>query len=359
MAVPAIPLSDLRMEPEDLDAVERVLRSGRLRAGAEVEAFETEWAAHIGVAHAVAVSSCTAALQLAYLAAGVGPGDEVIVPSITFAASAAAVRHCGGTPVFADIIGPADGGIDPADVAARITPRTRAVCVVHFAGYPAAVEALTALCAEHGLAVVEDAAHSPLAEVKGRKAGAWGQSGCFSFFSNKVLAVGEGGVLTTDDDAVAAAARAGRDGPWNLRMDEPRAALLRSRMRRLEADVDARRALTRRYRALTSGLDGIGAPYTDEAVGRSSCYVMPLVLEDLGRQEAVRRRMRERHGVQTSLLYPAVHELTAYRGRYGASLPSAERFARTELTVPLFAFLSEADQDRVVSALADALEHVA
>ncbi len=258
MAVPAIPLSDLRMEPEDLDAVERVLRSGRLRAGAEVEAFETEWAAHIGVAHAVAVSSCTAALQLAYLAAGVGPGDEVIVPSITFAASAAAVRHCGGTPVFADIIGPADGGIDPADVAARITPRTKAVCVVHFAGYPAAVEALTALCAEHGLAVVEDAAHSPLAEVKGRKAGAWGQSGCFSFFSNKVLAVGEGGVLTTDDDAVAAAARAGRDGPWNLRMDEPRAALLRSRMRRLEADVDARRALTRRYRALTSGLDGIG-----------------------------------------------------------------------------------------------------
>ena len=124
MTAPAIPLFDLRMEPEDLAAVEAVLRSGRLRAGEQVEAFEREFAAHVGVAHGVAVSSCTAALHLAYLAAGVGPGDEVIVPSITFAASAAAVKYCGGTPVFADVRGPHDVGVDPEDVARRITART-------------------------------------------------------------------------------------------------------------------------------------------------------------------------------------------------------------------------------------------
>lgn len=356
MSAPAIPLFDLRMEPEDLSAVEAVLRGGRLRAGEQVAAFEAEWAAHVGVAHAVAVSSCTAALHLAYLAAGIGPGDEVIVPAITFAASAAAVLYCGGTPVFADIGGAHDVGVDPDDVERRITPRTKAVCVVHYAGYPAAVEALHDLCDARGLVLIEDSAHAPLAQRGGRHAGAWGQSGCFSFFSNKVLAVGEGGCLTTDDDAVAQAARRHRDGPWNLRIDEPRAALLRSRMARMAADVDARRALTCRYRELLAGTAGVIVPYADEEVARSSCYVMPLVLADVGRQEAVRRWMRERHGVQTSLLYPAVHEFTAYRERFGASLPRAERLARTELTVPLFGFMTHDQQDRVIDALHDALQ---
>src|SRR4051794_10843371 len=167
------------MEPEDLAAVEAVLRSGRLRAGEQVEAFEREYAQHIGVRHAVAVSSCTAALHLAYLAAGIGPGDEVIVPAITFAASAAAVLYCGGTPVFADVLD--NGSIDPDDAAGRITPRTKAICVVHFAGYPAQIERL----AEHGLTLIEDCAHAPAADRGGRMAGAWGLAGCFSFFSNK------------------------------------------------------------------------------------------------------------------------------------------------------------------------------
>src|SRR5687768_2747946 len=204
------------MEPEDLAAVEAVLRSGRLRAGEQVEAFEREFAAHIGVAHAVAVSSCTAALHLAYLATGVGPGDEVIVPSITFAASAAAVLYCGGTPVFADVRGPHDIGIDPDDVARRLTPRTTAICAVHYAGYPAAVDVLRALCDERGLALIEDVAHAPSADLDGRMLGAWGLAGCFSFFSNKVLAVGEGGLVTTDDAGVAERVRALRSGPFNL-----------------------------------------------------------------------------------------------------------------------------------------------
>jgi len=185
---PSVPLFDLRVEPEDLAAVERVLRSGRLEAGEEAEAFEREFAERLGVRHAVLVSSCTAALQLAYLTAGVGPGDEVIVPSYTFAATAASVYACGGRPVFADVAGPHDLGLDPADVEARITPRTKAVCAVHFGGYPAAVDELRTLCDAHGLAFLEDSAHAPLTPPHGLSA-------AYSFFSNKVLSAGEGGLL--------------------------------------------------------------------------------------------------------------------------------------------------------------------
>ncbi len=342
------------MTDEDLEAVAAVLRSGRLRAGEQVEAFEREFAAHLGVKHAVAVSSGTAALHLAYLATGITDGDEVIVPSITFAASAASAIYCGGVPVFADVTGPHDIGVDVDDVASRVTERTRAICAVHFGGYPAAVERLRALCDERGLVLIEDAAHSPSATRGGRMAGAWGDASCFSFFSNKVLAVGEGGLLATDDDAVAERARAERSGVYNLRIDEPRAALLRSRMARMADDIAARRALTHRYRELLAGVDGVIVPYTDAEVDTSSCYVMPIVLADPERQSPVRAELRDRHGIQTSLLYPAVHEFTAYRHRQ-ASLPRAERIARSEVTLPLFGFLTHEQQDRVVTALAEAL----
>src|SRR5262249_25451023 len=162
---------------------------------------------YVGARHAVAVSSCTAALHLAYLGAGVGEGDEVIVPAFTFAATAAAVIYCGGTPVFADIPGRHDLGIDPEDVERKITDRTKAVCAVHFAGYPAPVETLREMCDRHGIALIEDAAHGPGATVNGKAIGTFGLASCFSFFSNKVLSVGEGGMLVTDDDDMAAHAR--------------------------------------------------------------------------------------------------------------------------------------------------------
>ena len=375
---PEIPLFDLRLDPEDIEAVMDVLRSGWLTMGPKTTAFEQAFAKHLGARHAVAVSSCTAALHLAYLAAGVGPGDEVIVPAMTFAATASAVIYCGATPVFADILGPHDLSLDPEEVAAKITTRTKAVCVVHFAGYPAPVKELKQLCDEHGLALLEDAAHSPDAHVDGRMLGTWGLAGAFSFFSNKVLACGEGGLVATDDDAVAELARSLRSqgmtsGSWsrfigatdsydavglgfNYRLDEPRAALLLSRLNRLERDVARRRELTRAYRSKFSGIRGVSVPYADEDVERSTCYVMPVVLEDASRRDAARRHMKDRHGVQTSLFYPAIHEFTAYRERFGMlSLPRSEYIARAEITVPLFPEMDEAIQDRVVAALAEAL----
>ncbi len=375
---PEVPLFDLRLTAEDVAAVEEVLRSGWLTMGPRTEAFEATFAEHLGARHAVAVSSCTAALHLAYLAAGVGPGDEVIVPAMSFAATAAAVVHAGGTPVFADILGPHDLGLDPASVAARISPRTKAVCVVHYAGYPAAVAALETLCEKHGLALLEDVAHAPEAVLPdGRRPGTAGLAGAFSFFSNKVLACGEGGLLATDDDDVAELARRLRNqglssGTWsrhtrattdydalglgfNYRLDEPRAALLASRFRRLGAEVGRRRELTRRYRGLLAGVDGVGVPYGDDEVERSTCYVMP-VLVDPARRAGLRRALRDRHGVQTSVFYPATHELSAYRERFPTpALPHTEHAARAELCLPLFPALEEAVQDRVVAALAEEL----
>ncbi|HEY1832907.1 MAG TPA: DegT/DnrJ/EryC1/StrS aminotransferase family protein [Solirubrobacteraceae bacterium] len=375
---PELPLFDLRLEPQDLEAVAETLRSGWLTLGPRTAAFEEAFAEHLGAKHAIALSSCTAALHLAYLAAGVGPGDEVIVPAFTFAATAAAALYCGATPVFAEISSRQVPSIDPQDVERLITPRTKAVCAVHYAGYAAPVDELKALCDAHDIALIEDVAHAPSATLKGRKLGTWGQSGAFSFFSNKVLSVGEGGLLCTDDDDVAAFVRSRRShamtsGTWdrhsgrtdtydvvalgfNYRLDEPRAALLLSRLGRLEADIARRRELTIRYRELLAGVDGIIVPFSGDDIAGSSCYVIPIMLERDGTQGQVSAELRER-GIQTSIFYPAIHRFSAYQSRFpGISLPVTELASRTELTLPFYPHMTHADQDRVVAALAEVVK---
>jgi dTDP-4-amino-4,6-dideoxygalactose transaminase len=370
-----IPVFDLRFTREDLDAVAASLRSGWLTMGPRTEEFELAFAQSIGTRHAVAVSSCTGALHLAYLAAGVGPGDEVIVPSYTMVATAAAVLYAGATPVFADIVAINEPFIDPDHVEALLTPRTKAVVPMHFGGYAAAADRLAQLCAERGVALIEDAAHSPMATLAGRNLGTWGVAGAFSFFSNKVLSVGEGGLLATDDDGVAAFARSRRSHAmttttwerhkgnpehydvtglgFNYRIDEPRCALLLSRLGRLEDEIAERREVTHRYRRLLADVPGITIPFSDESVDTSSCYVMPVMVDDPSVQGPLRMALREAHGVQTSIFYPAVHEFTAYRARFpGISLPKTELAARSEVTLPLYAHLTEAEQDRVIDALA-------
>jgi dTDP-4-amino-4,6-dideoxygalactose transaminase len=376
---PDIPFTDLRLEPEDIEAVAETLRSGWLTMGPRTEAFEQAFAEQLGARYAVAVSSCTAALHLAYLAAGAGPGDEVIVPSYTFAATATAVVYCGASPVFADIIGLEDPSIDPDDVRARITPRTKAVTAVHFAGYPAPVDVLGDLCERHGLALIEDVAHAPSAVLGDRKLGTFGLAGAFSLFSNKILSVGEGGLLTTDNERVAELARSLRShamtsGTWdrhtgrtttydvqglgfNYRLDEPRAALAMSRLARLESDIGRRRELVREYRRRLGSHPGVIMPFRDEQVENSSCYVMPVMLRDQNRRDEVRRRLREEHRIQTSVFYPSVHEFTAYRERAaGVSLPHTERAARSEITLPLYPHMTEEEQRRVIDGLEEILD---
>ena len=213
------------------------------------------------------------------------------------------------------------------------------------------------------------------ATLGGKALGTWGLSGAFSFFSNKVLAVGEGGLLATDDEEVAAFARTRRghamtsvtwdrhqggtdhydvtDLGFNYRIDEPRSALLLSRLSRLNEEIDRRRALTRRYRARLTEIPGLTVPFNDESVESSSCYILAIMLDDPSRRNAVRIAMREQREVQTSVFYPAIHEFTAYRERFpGISLPHTERAARAQVTLPLFTHMTDDQQDQVVDALA-------
>jgi dTDP-4-amino-4,6-dideoxygalactose transaminase len=378
---PLIPLFDVQLEQAHIDAVSDTLRSGWLTMGPRTQEFEQVFAEHLDCKHAIALASCTAALHLAYLAAGVGPGDEVIVPAVTFVATAAAARYCGAEPVFADVKGTHDLGIDPSDVEGKITERTKAVCAVHYGGYAADLEALRAICEANGLALIEDAAHSPSATPVGdsRKLGTIGLSGCFSFFSNKVLSCGEGGLLATNDDGVAEQVRSLRShamttGTWdrhrghapgydvvdvgyNYRMDEPRAALLTARLTGLEEDIAQRRRLVHRYRGLLAGLEGVTVPYQDAEVDVSSCYVMPLIVDDHELRDPLRQFMLDERRVQTSVLYPALHELSAYAGT-ARELPRSELVGRAELTLPLFPTLTEDDQDRVVASLADGVRNL-
>jgi dTDP-4-amino-4,6-dideoxygalactose transaminase len=373
-----IPVFDVRLDADDLDRVEETLRSGWLTMGPRTAEFEQAFADHLGIKHAVAVSSCTAALHLAYLAAGAGPGDEVIVPSFTFAATAAAVRYTGATPVFADILGPENPSLDPADVERKLTPQTKAVCIVHFGGYAARVDELAELCSARGIVLIEDCAHVPSATLRGQKLGTFGLASAFSFFSNKVLAVGEGGVVATDDDDVAELARLLRSnamtaGTWqkhnrvaegydvvglgyNYRIDEPRSALLLSRLAKLPSDIVRRRELTRQYRAGLAGVDGIVVPFRDEDVEESCCYVMAIFLENPDRQGPLRRALLDKHRVQTSMFYPSIHRFSAYRElAAGTSLPRTELASRTEVTLPLFTHMTSEQVERVVRGIREEL----
>jgi dTDP-4-amino-4,6-dideoxygalactose transaminase len=372
-----IPVFDIRIEPEDLEAVADVLRSGWLTMGPRTEELERRLAEELGSSHVVALANCTAALHLACLAAGVGPGDEVIVPSMTFVATAAAVRYSGGEPVFCDIVGDGDLGIDVGRVADLIGPRTKAVLPVHFAGYPVEIEALAGLCSERGVALVEDAAHTPMVTVGSRSLGTFGDSGCFSFFSNKVLAAGEGGALATDSAEVAARVRSLRshamtsatwdrhrghaetydvtDVGFNYRIDESRAALLMSRLRRLSAEMVRRRELVARYRRLLAEVPGVVVAYSDFDLERSSGYLMAILLQRSDVRARLRAALRERHGIQTTI-FPAVHRLSAYRASARqVSLPATEDAAAAHVILPLYPHMSDSDPERVCEALAEEL----
>ena len=301
-----VPLTDIAMPEQDVQAVLDCLRSGWLTMGPRTQAFEEALAAYTGGPHAVAVSSGTAALHLACLAAGIGPGDEVIVPALTFVASAAAARYVGAEPVLCDIRGRNGAGydlnIDVQDAARRITPRTRAIVAVHFGGYPADVIALRALCDEHGLVLIEDCAEAIGArlDLDGRQVGTVGELGAFSFFSKKQLCVGEGGMVCTADEELAARVRLLRshalssstwdrhrghdpaydvvDIGFNYRLDEPRAALGLSRLQRLEEEIAIRRALVRTYRERLADLPELELAWDEHAVELASHFFFPVLL---------------------------------------------------------------------------------
>jgi dTDP-4-amino-4,6-dideoxygalactose transaminase len=373
-----VPLTEIAVPESDVQAVLDCLESGWLTMGPRTKAFETALADYVGTPHAVTVSSGTAALHLALLAAGIGAGDEVIVPAFTFVASAAAARYVGAEPVLCDVRSPLDFNIDPADAAQRITPRTRAIVAVHFCGYPADVSSLRALCDEHGLVLIEDCAQAIGARLddSGRQVGTVGELGAFSFFSKKQLCVGEGGMVTSADEQLVERVRLFRshamtsstwdrhrghdpaydvvDIGFNYRLDEPRAALGLSRLERLADSILARRASVRAYRERLAGIPGIELPFDDQAVERSSHFAFPVLLADRATRDRFRDDLKA-GGIQTTW-YPALHTFTEYRQFAPADgLPRALEVADRHCALPLSSSTTESEIDLVVEVVREAL----
>ncbi|MET9629200.1 DegT/DnrJ/EryC1/StrS family aminotransferase [Lentzea sp. NPDC006480] len=355
-------------EEEALAAAEAV-RSGWVAQGPRVRAFEEAFAARVGAAHGVAVSSCTTALHLALHLLDVGPGDEVVVPSLSFIATANAVRYCGATPVFADVDAET-GNLTAETVAAVVTSRTRAVVLVHQGGVPADVKSFEGL----GLPIVEDAACAAGSTYHGSPVGLGASLAAWSFHPRKLLTTGEGGMLTVDDEAVAVRARRLREHgmsvsaadrhagggvvleeyletAFNYRMTDIQAAVGLVQLGRLDTIIARRRELAARYHSLLSRIPGLRA-VTDPSYGTTNYQSFWIELPEdcpVERNEVLNRLAAKgvsaRRGIMASHLEPA------YAGHPHVPLPVTERLTSRTLILPLFHELTDSEQDQVVDAL--------
>lgn len=357
-----IPLFDLNFGEEEIKAVTDTIRSRWISTGPRCEELENLFVSMLDVKYAVSLSNCTDALHLACLVCGIGPGDEVLCPSLTFAASVNCIRYVGATPVFCDIVGPDHINIDPVDIEKKITERTKAIIVVHMAGFPAKMDEIMAIAKRHDLKVIEDACHGPLSEYKGKKLGTIGDVATYSFFSNKNISTGEGGMLVTNNEDYAAKARLLRSHGmttmsyqrakghatsydinelgYNFRMDDIRASIGCVQMRKLPQDLEKRVRVRAKYLEVLSGIDGIIVPFADNQEFVSN-YIMPVVLKesDSAKRDRVRNYLHSA-GIQTSVHYPAIHQFSIYKG-YGAVLPETEYVTDNEITLPMYAALTD------------------
>ena len=369
-----IPLFDTDFGPEELEAVQRPVRAGWLTMGEETLALEAMLRERLGVAHCVAVTNCTAALHMACAALGLGPGDEVLCPTLTFVATANAICYTGATPVFCESIGEHDLNMDPEDARSRITGRTKAIMALHYAGFPCDVDALRGIAEEHGLALIEDCAHAVFSKLGGKLCGTFGDAGCYSFFSNKNATCGEGGAVVTNRDDLAEKFRLLRSHGmtsltldrhkghaftydvllhgYNYRIDEIRAALLQAQLAKLDGALERRRNVFLAYeRALKQ--TGVVLPFTERARssdwGDTAVHIMAVLLPPGTDRAAVMGAMKDA-GIQTSIHYRPVHLMHAFAGS-GVTLPASEGLAARELTLPLFPGMSRSDVLAVAETL--------
>lgn len=373
-----IPLSDIDIGTEEEQAVLKVLRSKWLTMGSMTQELETASAQLLDAKHAIAVTNGTAALHLACLAVGLGPGDEIIVPSLTFVATANAVRYTGATPVFADIRSQDDLNIDPRSIEQKITDRTRAIIVVHYGGYACDMPRIMEIAGKHNIVVIEDAAHAIGSNLNDKSLGTWGEVGCFSFFSNKNLTTGEGGLLVTNSDAVAENLRLLRSHGmtsltwdrhkghawsydvvelgYNYRIDEIRASLGLVQLEKLINNNQIRRNLSQLYRELLLELTpNIIIPFEDHP-GLSAAHIMPIILPAETSRLKFMEQMKEQ-GIQTSIHYPPIHKFTSYKNQdiEQEKLPITEDVANREVTLPLYPTLTEDNVHEVVQGVHKAL----
>ena len=402
-----VPLFDLDLGEEEYGCLKAVLDSKWLSMGEVTEDFESAFANFLGVRHAMAVSSGTAAMHLAHIALGLKHGDEVICPSLSFVATANAILYTGAMPVFADIRSLDDFTISPDDIESKINERTKGIVVVHYAGFPCNMDRIMEIARKYGLFVVEDAAHavggeygakleekssklkaqsskqltegsklqapsSKLNEGRAHKLGTIGDIGCFSFFANKNMTTAEGGMVVTNRDDLAEKMRIARShgmtsltwdrykghsfsydvvcAGFNYRIDELRSALGLVQLKKLGRNNSRRRSLWTLYRQKLNGVEGINTPFSCFG-GISSCHVFPVLVSEEIDRKGFMAHLRE-EGIQTSIHYPPIHLFSYYKKLIPSDihLTLTEYVGRREVTLPLFPAMEEQHIACVVNA---------
>jgi dTDP-4-amino-4,6-dideoxygalactose transaminase len=374
-----IPLSDIDLGNEEIEEVTRILRSKWLSMGPMTIKFEEEFAQYIGSKHAFAVTNGTAALHIACVVSGIGPGDEVIVPSLSFVATANAVLYTGANIVFADITSFDNFNISPRDIANKITKKTRAIIPVHYGGYPCDMDAILEIAEKNDLKIIEDAAHAPGAEYGERKVGTIGNIGCFSFFANKNITTGEGGMIVTNDDSIAKKIKTIRshgmtsltwdrhrghaysydvvETGYNYRISEIASAIGLVQLKKLERNNKMRENITKQYRKYLKDLSNLSVPFSDFE-GRPSYHIFPILLSEVIARDEFMGFLKNK-GIQTSIYYPPIHLFTNYRELFSFKeglLPKTEFIGKHQVTLPLHPRMNSEDVEYIISSIRDALK---
>lgn len=356
-----IPLFDLNFGYEEEKAVTDVLRSKWISMGPKCFEFEDLISKMLNIKYALSLSSCTASLHLAMKILGITKGDEVICPSLTFVATANCIRYVDATPVFADVVSYDNLTIDPIDIEKKITKKTKAIIVMHYGGFACNMEVIMEIAKKYKLKVVEDASHAPLAEYKGRKLGTIGDIGCFSFFSNKNVSTGEGGMLVTNNSEYYERAKLLRshgmtslsyerskghstsydvvDLGYNYRMDDIRASIGIVQLNKLKFDIVKRTEVRNMYIEELSSINEIIIPFQDYQ-GLSSNYIFPIVLRDSNnnKRDNVRNALSN-SGIQTSVHYPAIHRFLGFE-KYFSELRITDYVNNNLITLPMYSSLN-------------------
>ncbi|MCC6759303.1 MAG: DegT/DnrJ/EryC1/StrS family aminotransferase [Candidatus Omnitrophica bacterium] len=356
-----IPLFDLNFDDEEEKAVVETLRSKWISLGPKTEELEKEFSNMLSCKHSLGVANCTVALHLGLLLLGVKEGDEVITPSLTFVATVNSIRYVGATPVFCDIKGLDDLTIDPDMIETLITPKTKAIIVMHYGGFPCDMDRIMRIAQKHNLRVLEDACHGPLSEYKGQKLGTIGDIGAFSFFSNKNISTGEGGILVTNTPEYFERGKLLRSHGmtslsherskghatnydvvelgFNYRIDDIHSAIALVQIKKLRDDIKGRINVRKRYLANLSSNEKIIIPFKNNLEFASN-YIFPIILKDstVQKRDAVRNQLHEA-GIQTSVHYPAVHRFSIYK-EYNAQLKNTEYVTDNEITLPMYSKLT-------------------
>ena len=371
-----IPLFDLNFDDKEETAVIETLRSKWISTGPKTIELENRFSQMLACQYSLGVANCTLALHMGLLLMGIQAGDEVITPSLTFVATVNSIRYVGAVPVFCDIKGIDDLTIDPDQIEALITEKTRAIVVMHYAGFPCDMEKIMAIAKKYNLKVMEDACHGPLSEYQGKKLGTIGDVGCFSFFSNKNISTGEGGMLVTNSPDYYARGKLLRshgmtslsyerakghstaydviDLGYNYRMDDIHSAIAIAQVEKLRGDLEQRQKIRKKYEECLRPVEGIVVPFgaNQEFV---SNYIFPVVLKEstVEKRDAVRDQLHQA-GIQTSVHYPAAHRFSIYKPFNRGGLPNTEYATDNEVTLPMYARLT----DEQIEYIADTLKKV-